>query len=473
MAGFWAGFGEQLSDDIARRQKTLDRLIEENLDNARTAKQSYATRKGQAAQVVKSAQAIQAQFGINTAEAVALAESYGTDLPKLQDILETKDAQLKSDLGVGYNASDVMSYVNAAQNLTLPEGMTLQQGVERLMGLNAMELSKEADPKSEGARVRSFIRSAMAFDPQLSAAEQMQNIKGPDGLSYAQLLEMQEAGFAPEDVIGDVTRASGPLYDYTANTAKATRNDYSRRLSIKVFDTDLTDVDLFNTYITQQGPDKQQLRSTAYSAGEALAKLERAMVLQFRGTDLSLNAFRKGVLDDLYGAVETYEDMENLISSINSGEALRIIDKKQGVLTDEDYNTILGTPLEVDPDSLEEPDPLPTPEPDTPVVETPQEVDPEVQRMLDDLGGNAEPDAAPEVTTDAEEEVTATDVDTSPRTVAARNEQSKESLRKNMAKVTRDEWEDMSRKEREEAGLPVRNLDLWFSGADAFKDAEE
>jgi hypothetical protein len=42
-----------------------------------------------------------------------------------------------------------------------------------------------------------------------------------------------------------------------------------------------------------------------------------------------------------------------------------------------------------------------------------------------------------------------------------------------MAKVTRDEWEDMSRKEREEAGLPVRNLDLWFSGADAFKDAEE
>ena len=53
--------------------------------------------------------------------------------------------------------------------------------------------------------------------------------------------------------------------------------------------------------------------------------------------------------------------------------------------------------------------------------------------------------------------------------VAGRLEVNKERLREAMSKVTKDEWKDMSRTEREEKGLPVRPLDSWFAGTDAFK----
>lgn len=43
-------------------------------------------------------------------------------------------------------------------------------------------------------------------------------------------------------------------------------------------------------------------------------------------------------------------------------------------------------------------------------------------------------------------------------------------LQNNMARYTKEEWKAMSRKEREEAGLPVRPIDMWFAGGGYFKD---
>ena len=52
---------------------------------------------------------------------------------------------------------------------------------------------------------------------------------------------------------------------------------------------------------------------------------------------------------------------------------------------------------------------------------------------------------------------------------AQENIENQQELRSAMADYTFEEWEGMSRKEREEKGLPVRNLDLAFAGKDAFK----
>ena len=52
---------------------------------------------------------------------------------------------------------------------------------------------------------------------------------------------------------------------------------------------------------------------------------------------------------------------------------------------------------------------------------------------------------------------------------AQENIENQQELRSAMADYTLEEWEGMSRKEREEKGLPVRNLDLAFAGKDAFK----
>jgi len=343
MAGFFAGFGEQLSTSIKDRNDKLDVMIKENLANARLAKRDYAKRTGLADQIIKSTQAIKDTYKLSDSQALALTEAYGEDLPRLQATLDAKNSELKSNLGVSYTADDVMSYVNTAQELNLPEGMTLQQGVERLMGLNYQELAKEANPKSEGSKTRSFIRAAFAYDPQLQAAEQMQNIKGPGGLSYAQLLEMQEAGFAPVDVFGGVTRSGGVTYDYTASTAKQTRTTYSSMLSTNVFDgSDLTDAFEYSDYSSSSDTDKASLKASVLGAGTALARLEKDIVLANRGKDLSMNAFRKAILDGIYDRVDSVQELDSLKESVANGTALKIVQRTGGNLTDADIDAIIS-----------------------------------------------------------------------------------------------------------------------------------
>ena len=474
MAGFWAGFGEQMSEQIEQRKKTLDRLVEENLDNARRAKREFGERSNIAGIVLKSAEAIRSKFGLDDAQSLALVEAYGVDLPKLQGTLDARDAELKSNLGVGYSAQDVMSFTNTTEKLNLPKGMSLADGVNRLMGLNATELAKEKDPKSEGAKTRSFIRSALAYDPQLQAAEKMEELKGPNGYSYAQLLEMEEAGFAPEDIYGDVTRAGGVMYDYTASTAKTTRNDYSRRFSNKIFDADLTNDISFSNYTAAQGQDKAKLKASVTNTGDAMSRLEREIVLSFRGTDMAMNAFRKSVLDDIYDRVDNEAELGTLAKSIKEGNAIEIIQSKNGILTTEDLEKATPEPVVTPEETTTDVAPeVTTEEPTAPVSTdsdaspsaTETSVDPEVERMV------SEAMEAPE----AEESGWFPKglVAGNAANVAAQLEQNKNDLRTNMANVTREEWKDMPRSERKDKGLPVRPIDMWFAGGDAFKGAQE
>lgn len=61
----------------------------------------------------------------------------------------------------------------------------------------------------------------------------------------------------------------------------------------------------------------------------------------------------------------------------------------------------------------------------------------------------------------------------SARGQAQRNLDNKERLRKTMSGYTYEQWDSMTRKEREAAGLPVRPLDLAFAGKDAFMDERD
>ena len=61
----------------------------------------------------------------------------------------------------------------------------------------------------------------------------------------------------------------------------------------------------------------------------------------------------------------------------------------------------------------------------------------------------------------------------SSRENAQTNLDNKARMQENMANVTREEWDDMSRAERREAGLPVRKLDIAFAGSDSFKQEEQ
>ena len=489
MAGFMAGFGEQISSDMEARKKTLDRLIEDNLDNARIAKKEYANTKTAADQVLNSAEAIRAKYGLEEGQTLALVEAYGTELPKLQNVLDKNSSQLVSNLGVRYNAEDVMSYVNTAETLNLPEGVSLSEGVNRLMGLNYQELSKEKDPKSEGSKARSFIRAALTLDPQLDAAEKMESMTGPNGLTYAQLLEMQESGFAKEDVFGNVTRAGGVSYDYTGTTAKQTRNDYSRRLSTKIFDADLTDPLTYSSYQALGDTDKAELKANAAGAGNAFSKLERSIVLSFRGTDLSMNALRKGLLDDIYDRVDEPEELRSLTNSVGSGFALSVIEAKDGKLTDEDIDSIItGVVVE---SSTEVPKTGVAPLDELTATDTAQTGTVSLIDTLNNQGEDLEAVVTPESTVksgsiidniiandenddDAETNSFLDNATTlgSSRKNAQTNIDNKARMQEAMADVSREEWDNMTRAERREAGLPVRKLDIAFAGKSNFKQEE-
>ena len=475
MAGFWAGFGEQFSTDFAKRQDKLDTLIKENLDNARLAKRDYAKRTGLADQILKSTQSIQSTYGLKDEQAIALAEAYGTDLPGLEMKLAETNNQLKSTSGIGLGAEQVMSYVNMTKELAPLKNMTQLQAIQKLMGLNVAELAKEPDPKSEGSKTRSFIRAALAFDPQLQVAEQMEKIKGPNGVSYAELLEMQEAGFAPQDVYGGVTRGAGLAYDYTANTAKQTADEYTRKLSIGLYETEIDDTVSWNNLSMQDKTlDKNKARSDIQGAGQALARLERSIVLDNIGKDLSLNAFRKGVLDSIYDRIDDKEELATLKESVANGTALKIVQATGGKLTDADIDAIIAGTMPEEEDTTDvgtsgtpsfrdrsdeltsatppEPEAEPEAEP-----EVSEDLDPEVARMLEE-GADEEPE---EVST------------TGAAATAALNIENAEKRAASVSDITYSDWKKLSRQERKDKGYPVRNIDGVYTDPDAWKPEPE
>ena len=342
MAGFWAGFGEQLSENIEQRKKTLDRLIEENLENARVAKGKYAKNKQEANTVLKSAESIRNRYGLSKGQTLALAEAYGKDLPLLEATLDQNSNKLKANVGIGYDATDVMAFVNMSGDLEFPEDVNIAEGVEKLMGLHYNEAAKESNPKSESAKTRSFIRAAMAFDPQMQAMEKMESIKGPGGMTYAQLLELEAAGFAPEDIYGGVTRGAGPTYDYTEATGRTTNNFFSKRLSSNVFQRDLTNPTDYMNYTASQGKDKALLKAKVNNGGAAMQRLEKEIVLAFRGTDMGLDSFRKSILQDITSIIETEEQLDSFIRSVNNQAAIGIIKAKNGQLSNEDIQDIVA-----------------------------------------------------------------------------------------------------------------------------------
>jgi len=355
MAGFWAGFGEQLSENVEQRKKTLDRLIEENLANARAAKGKYTKQKQIANTVTKSAESIKSRYGLSKGQALALAEAYGSDLPRLEATLDANNNKLKANVGIGYDATDVMAFVNMSGDLEFPENANIAEGVEKLMGLHYNEAVKEDNPKSESAKTRSFIRAAMAFDPQMQAMERMESIKGPEGMTYAQLLELEAAGFAPDDIYGGVTRGAGPTYDYTEATGRTTNNFFSRELSQKIFQSDLTNPIDYSNYTANQGRDKALLKVKINNGGTAMQRLEKEIVLAFRGTDMGLDSFRKGVLQDIYDNIETEAQLDSFIKSVNSQAALGIIKAKNGQLSPEDIQGIIaGSRIDPETEKKEE-----------------------------------------------------------------------------------------------------------------------
>jgi hypothetical protein len=203
---------------------------------------------------------------------------------------------------------------------------------------------------------------------------------------------------------------------------------------------------------------------------------------------MAMNAFRKSVLDDIYDRVDNEAELGTLAESIKNGNAISIIEAKGGRLTTEDIDAIIaGERTEEDDDVVDMPKGMRGSEAGELNLQQPS-VSADAPKAPGGAGSEAAPSATetsvdPEVERMVSEAMEAPEAEESgwfPKglvagnaaNVAARLEDNKSNLRTNMSEVTREEWDGMSRDERKEAGLPVRPIDMWFAGKDAFKGAK-
>jgi hypothetical protein len=241
-----------------------------------------------------------------------------------------------------------------------------------------------------------------------------------------------------------------------------------------VFSADLTDPVDFGNYTAGGDTDKAQLKSSVLGAGTALARLEKDIVLANRGKDLSMNAFRKAVLDDIYDRVDSPEELDTLKESVANGTALKIIQSKGGNLTDDDIDAIIagtiseedhttdvdtsGTPSFRDrSDDLVSATPPEAVEPEAVEPEISEELDPEVARMLEE-GSDEEPEAVSE---------------TGAAATAALNIENAEKRAASVSDITYSDWKKLTRQERKDKGYPVRNIDALYTDPDAWKPEPE
>ena len=87
-----------------------------------------------------------------------------------------------------------------------------------------------------------------------------------------------------------------------------------------------------------------------------MQRLEKEIVLAFRGTDMGLDSFRKGVLQDIYDNIETEAQLDSFIKSVNNKAALGIIKAKNGQLSPEDIQGIIaGSRIDPEAEKKDEP----------------------------------------------------------------------------------------------------------------------
>jgi hypothetical protein len=512
-AGFAKGFANTLSTDIDNARERINTLVDNGIATAKAIAPRYAQATAEYKNILEIGDIMKTRYNVSDEEFVALAQ--GTDITELYKNIIQEDANRTATGRSGVSKQDFINVVDMPQTV-LPENTTRERAIAQIMGLQSVMLEKEDDPKSEAAQTRTGAASLAEFlglNPKLSAEKQLETMKVM-GYDISDLEYFQATQGAKQKVIPGVTRTRDVVFDdidYDKNSYDGTQRKFNSMIATRLAGADISNPDIFRTTTGIESDDKTVMRDNALEASMSMAKLELEIINSGAGLGLIGPAARRNLLEGIFsqidGGTAGVQEIQTLMSNVENGNAIAAINaiyNEKGRFTAEDYQAIIngvvpeissgqepvgsGSQPGVDeqteaaltdddmglptgPVTLDEQPEVASVAPTPPVVENEEveelkskiesETDPVVQKALENelKQIQAEAEKPPAIG--------------SAREVAKRNLESKDRMREAMASVTKEQWNEMSRDERRDAGLPVRPLDMWFAGSDAFKGVVE
>jgi len=509
-AGFAKGFADTLSTDINNARERINTLVDNGIATAKAIAPRYAQATAEYKNILEIGDIMKTRYNVSDEEFVALAQ--GTDITELYKNIIQEDANRTATGRSGVSKQDFINVVDMPQAV-LPENTTREQAIAQIMGLQSVMLEKEDDPKSEAAQTRTGAASLAEFlglNPKLSAEKQLETMKVM-GYDISDLEYFQATQGAKQKVIPGVTRTRDVVFDdidYDKNSYDGTQRKFNSMIATRLAGADISNPDIFRTTTGIEADDKTVMRDNALEASMSMAKLELEIINSGAGLGLIGPAARRNLLEGIFsqidGGTAGVQEIQTLMSNVENGNAIAAINaiyNEKGRFTAEDYQSIINgvvpetSPvvtsseqrsvdeqteealtdddmgLPTGPVTLDEQPDVASVAPTAPVVEDEEveelkskieaETDPVVQQALENelKQIQAEADKPPAIG--------------SAREVAKRNLENKDRMREAMASVTKEQWNEMSRDERRDAGLPVRPLDMWFAGSDAFKGVVE
>ena len=329
---FWAhalkGFTDTFAAGIERRQDRMEDLLDNGFDAAKRIAPSYMKTQGQFKQIKEIQTAMQRDFDLTDDEFVALVDA--TDVTSLyKDVYDTKQYRDANQLG-SLDKSEILSLVDMPDDFKLPEGMTADAAIRQVLGLQTASLQKETDPKSEGAKQRSFAQAAkdlFMLDPRMSAEQQLKNMKYM-GVNVNDLIAYQSLGGGRQDIFSDVSRTSEYSLskdDYTAADITRTQNYAAKLMSLGITNFDLNDSVQFADY-TDANTNAGEIKKAVNDTASSMSSLERQIIMAGRGNELFAGRVgRFQIIDQLSRSVNSQDEATSLNSSIKSNFAIDVI----------------------------------------------------------------------------------------------------------------------------------------------------
>lgn len=398
---FWAhalkGFTDTFTAGIEQRQDRMEDLLDNGFDAAKRIAPSYMKTQGQFKQIKEIQTAMQRDFDLTDDEFVALVDA--TDVTSLyKDVYDTKQYRDANQLG-SLDKSEILSLVDMPDDFKLPEGMTADAAIRQVLGLQTASLQKETDPKSEGAKQRSFAQAAkdlFMLDPRMSAEQQLKNMKYM-GVNVNDLIAYQSLGGGRQDIFSDVSRTSEYSLskdDYTAADITRTQNYAAKLMSLGITNFDLNDSVQFANY-TEGNTNAGEIKKAVNDTASSMSSLERQIIMAGRGNELFAGRVgRFQIIDQLSRSVNSQDEATSLNSSIKSNFAIDVIKgaiAESRELTDAEIDIIIAGEKPEEELVVEEKDDLQStvvPKVETPVEDAVPEVlksDFEVQTAIQEL----------------------------------------------------------------------------------------
>lgn len=485
-AGLLDGFATGLTEGVEKRQDRFDVLFDESLESAKRLAPKYAKSKAEADAAVEMMNAFGKEYNITPEEFISMAQTYDVT----QIYAAVAEAEAKMPEGATLDKAKILGPLNIPSNIELPEGMSNEQAVRSIFMGYANNMAEDPTDKSEAKANTSWgkaLANTLMINPR-NQADDMLNAMSVMGVPYKDLMLYQAsagerykplAGVSGKPIYNiEITDYNDDDYDRTANTFRV---HFTRKFT-GTEDISLANATTMESALASLGVDNAaDLDGSLMMGGNTMADIELRLATTY-GHESS--RVRIAALNKLTTYIETAADFKAFKEAEKDGNASRLISEsinKHGVLTTEYINMILGNDAELPEGKKTEGGSSVSNESlnisgemdgeDDPFEELSGTI-PTTSEANDDLlntGGDANVSEVDEMIDAVIANETGEDNSINLGTpnvseVTERRIDKVDAYREAASKITYEEYQQMSRSEAKEAGLPATG----FESAEAF-----